>query len=104
METGCPPQFVEMLKQLHHNMMARVNVNGSLSEPISFDNGEKKGDIPTPTLFSMYFAVMLSHAFHDCDIVVYIHSIISSKVANFHRFNSKLKNFSFSCPRIPFRR
>ena len=25
---GCPPQFVEMLKQLHRNMKARVNVNG----------------------------------------------------------------------------
>ena len=55
---GCPPQFVEMLKQLHRNMKARVNLNGSLSEPIPVDNGVKKGDIPAPTLFSIYFAVM----------------------------------------------
>ena len=25
---GCPPQFVEMLKQLRRNMKARMNVNG----------------------------------------------------------------------------
>ena len=38
---GCPYEFVEMLKQFHHNMKARVNVNGSLSEPVSVDNGVK---------------------------------------------------------------
>ena len=65
---GCPPQFVEMLKQLHRNMKVRVNLNGSLSEPIPVDNGVKQGDIPAPTLFSIYFAVMLSYAFQDCDI------------------------------------
>ena len=55
---GCPPQFVEMLKQLRCNMKARMNVNGSLSEPILVDNGVKQGDTPAPTLFSIYFAVM----------------------------------------------
>ena len=32
-----------------------VNVNGSLSEPGSVDNGVKQGDIPAPTLLSIYF-------------------------------------------------
>ena len=62
---GCPPQFVELLKQLHRNMKATVNLNGSLSEPIPVDNGVKQGDIPAPTLFSINFAVMLLYATLD---------------------------------------
>ena len=58
---GCPPQFVEMLKQLHRNMKARVNAIGSHSAPIPVKNGVKQGDIPTSTLFNIYFAVMLSY-------------------------------------------
>ena len=90
---GCPPQFVEMLKQLHRNMKGRVNLNGSLSEPIPVDNGVKQGDIPAPTLFSIYFAVMLSYAFQDCDIGVFIRFRTSGKVFNLHRFTTKSKTF-----------
>ena len=90
---GCPFQFVEMLKQLHHDMKARVNVNGSLSESIPVDNSVKQGDIPAPTLFSIYFAVILSYAFHDCDIGVFIRFRTSGKVFNLRRFNTKSKTF-----------
>ena len=90
---GCPYEFVEMLKQFHHNMTARVNVNGSLSEAVSVDNGVKQGDITAPTLFSIYFAVMLEHAFKYCDIGVYIRFRTSGKVFNLRRFNSKSKTF-----------
>jgi hypothetical protein len=90
---GCPCEFVEMLKQLHRNMKARVNFNGSLSEPVPVDNGVKQGDIPAPTLFSIYFAVMLEFAFKNCDIGVYIRFRTSGKVFNLRRFNSKSKTF-----------
>ena len=74
-------------------MTARVNVNGSLSEPVSVYNGVKQGDITAPTLFSIYFAVMLEHAFKDCDIGIYIRFRTSGKVFNLRRFNSKSKTF-----------
>ena len=90
---GCPPQFVNMFKQLHRNMKARVNFNGSLSEPISIDNGVKQGDIPAPMLFSIYFAMCLVFAFQYCDIGVYIRFRTSGKVFNLRRFNAKSKVF-----------
>ena len=90
---GCPSEFVAILKQLHRNMKARVNFNGSLSEPVPVDNGVKQGDIPAPTLFSIYFAVMLEYAFKDCDVGVYIRFRTSGKVFNLRRFNSKSKTF-----------
>ena len=86
---GCPYEFFEMLKQLHHNMKVRVNVNGSLIAPDSVDNGVKQGDIPAPTLFSIYFSAMLEHAFKDFDIVIYIRFRTLGKVFNLRRFNSK---------------
>ena len=93
---GCPPQFVEMLKQLHRNMKAIVNVNGSFSEPIAVENGVKQGDIHArpPTLFYIYFAVMPSYTFQDCDIGVYIRFRTYGKVFNLRRFNTKSKSFS----------
>ena len=65
-------QFVKMFKQLHRNtcMKARLNVDGSLSEPIPIDKGVKA---PAPVLFSIYFAVMLSYTFQDCNIGVYMY-------------------------------
>ena len=90
---GCPPEFVEMFKQLHRNMKGLFNFNGSLSEPIAIDNGVKQGDIPAPILFSIFFAVTLTHAFQNCDIGVFIRFRTSGKVFNLRRFSSKTKTF-----------
>ena len=56
---GCPPTFVHTFRELHRDMKPRVAFNGRLSDEISVDNGVKQGDIPAPTLFSIYFAVLL---------------------------------------------
>ena len=52
------------------------------------------GAMPAPTLFSIYFAVILSHALQDCDIGVYIRFRTSGKAFNLCRFNTKSKTFS----------
>ena len=70
-----------------------MNLNGSLSEPIPVDNGVKQGDMPASTFFSIYFAVMLSNAFQDCDIGVFIRFRTSGKVFNLCCFNTKSKTF-----------
>ncbi|XP_014784919.1 uncharacterized protein LOC106879754 [Octopus bimaculoides] len=61
---GCPPQFVNLSKQLHSDMKARLNFNRSLSEPISIENGVKQGDIAAPTLFPIYFATWTTYQRH----------------------------------------
>ena len=53
----------------------------------------KQGDIPTPTYFPIYFAVMPSYAFQDCDIGVHICFGTSSKVFNLSCFNNKSRTF-----------
>ena len=69
---GCPDGFVRMIAELHRNMKGRVTVNGSLSEEIMIENGVKQGDIQAPTLFSIFFATLLLHAFQDCEKGVYL--------------------------------
>ena len=90
---GCPPTFVNMFKELHRNMKARVTFNGQLSEEIAIDNGVKQGDIPAPTLFSIFFAVLLSHAFIECDQGILLRFRTSGNVFNLRRFNTKSKTF-----------
>lgn len=44
-------------------MNARATFNVKLSDEIAIDNGVKQYDIPAPTQFSIYLAVMLSYTF-----------------------------------------
>ena len=90
---GCPPVFVNMFKKLHSNMKARISFNGHLSDTFQVDNGVKQGDIPAPTLFSIFFAVMLSHAFQDCNRGILLHFRTTGKVFNLRRFNARSKTF-----------
>ena len=90
---GCPPTFVNMFKQLHRNMKARVTFNGQLSDEIPIENGVKQGDIPAPTLFSIFFAVLLTHAFKDCEKGILLRFRTTGRVFNLRRFNTKSKTF-----------
>lgn len=90
---GCPPTFVNMFKQLYSNMQAQVNFNGELSEPIPVDNGVKQGGIAAPTLFSIYFAVAILHAFKNSDIGILVRYRTTGKLFNLTRYKAKTKTF-----------
>ena len=85
---GCTSSFVDKLRQMHRSMKARVNFNGQLSEELNIDNGVKQGDIPAPTLFSLYLTAVLWYAFHDCDIGVFLRFRTSGKVFNLRRLKA----------------
>ena len=61
-----------MIAELHRDMQCQVTVNGILSDEIPIENGVKQGDILAPTLFSIYFSVLLSYAFENCEAGVYM--------------------------------
>ena len=88
-----PSYFCEDVSRTSSDMKARVTFNGKLSE-FAVDNGVKPRDIPAPTLFSIYFAMLLTYAFQDCDKGVYIRFRTTGSVFNLRRFNTKTKNFS----------
>ena len=92
-KVGCPPGFVKVVKQLHRDMKARISFNGQLSGEIPIENGVKQGDILAPTLFSIFFATLLAHAFQNCDEGVYLRFRTTGSVFDLRRFNAKSKTF-----------
>nr|VZI08871.1 unnamed protein product [Spirometra erinaceieuropaei] len=62
---GCPERIIQMVRQLHDSIMARVADNGAVSAAFAVTNGVKQGCMLTPTLFSLMFSAMLMDAYRD---------------------------------------
>nr|VZI21292.1 unnamed protein product [Spirometra erinaceieuropaei] len=62
---GCTERFIQMGRQLHDGMMARVTDNGAVSEAFSVTNGVKKGCVLAPTRFSLMFYALLMGTYRD---------------------------------------
>ena len=87
---GCPEKFVGILKSFHDDMKVWVCSSGDLSEPIQVENGVKQGDIPAPTLFAVYFAIVFMVAFKDKDVPsVFIRYRTSGQLVNLKRLKFK---------------
>ena len=88
---GCPPKFVTIVRLLHDDMMARVQDDGSVSEPFQVSNGVKQGCVLAPTLFSMMFSAMLTDAFSGTDLGIGIRYRMDGSVFNLRRLQAKTK-------------
>ena len=69
---GCPPKFLTILRQLHEGQQGQVKRNGSLSGSFPISNGVKQGFVLAPTLFSIFFSIMLLEAKEDLPDGIYI--------------------------------
>ena len=59
---GCPPKFVTMICQLHEGQRGQVKQNGPLVDSFPISNGIKQGCVLAPSLFSIFFSMMLREA------------------------------------------
>ena len=55
---GCPPKFINILRQFHEGMTVRVKIAGSESEPFEVSRGVKQGCVLAPVLFNIYIQVV----------------------------------------------
>ena len=69
---GCPPKLLSLIKSFHTDMTGTVQFNGNLSEPFKVCNGVKQGCVLAPTLFDIFFSILLKHAFGTADEGVYL--------------------------------
>ena len=56
---GCPRKFLNMVIQLHEGKRDQIRLEGDLSKPFPISNGVKQGCVLAPTLFSIFFNMML---------------------------------------------
>ena len=56
---GSPLKFLAMIRQLHAGQRGQVKQNGTLSDSFPISNGVKQGCVLAPSLFSIFFSMML---------------------------------------------
>ena len=62
---GGPPRFLSILQQLHIGQKGQVKHNGEFSDSFPIENGVKQGCVLAPTLFAVFFSMMLREAKED---------------------------------------
>ena len=90
---GCPPKFLNMVVQLHEDQRGQVRLSSDLSEPFPINNGVKQGCVLAPTLFTIFFSMMLKHATADLDDEdgVYIRYRLDGSLFNLRRLQAHTK-------------
>ena len=97
---GCPPKFLIILRQLHEGQQGQVTHNGALSGSFPISNGVKQGCVLAPSLFSIFFSIMLHEAKEDLRDGNYIRFRIDGSLFNLRRLFARTKTIeelSLSC-------
>ncbi|CAH1266354.1 Hypp3340 [Branchiostoma lanceolatum] len=88
---GCPPKLLAILQQLHEGQKGQVKHSGDLSEPFPIDNGVKQGCVLAPTLFAIFFSMMLREAKEDLTEGIYIRFRTDGSIFNLRRLLARTK-------------
>ena len=80
-----------MVKAFHDGMQGRVQFDGCLSNPFPINRGVKQGCTLAPTLFGIYFALLLQYAFDGSCEDIFLHTRSDGKLLNITRLRSKTK-------------
>ena len=79
---GCPPILLSIVKSFHDDMKGTIVHDGSSSEPFDIRSGVKQGCVLAPTLFGIFFAVLLKQAFGDTNEGIYLHTRMDGNLFN----------------------
>ena len=88
---GCPPKLLSIIASFHVNMHGFVSFDGEISEPFKIESGVKQGCILAPTLFGIFFSLMLTYAFGTASDGIYLHTRHDGKLFNLKRLRAKTK-------------
>ena len=71
---GCPPKLLKMITSFHDDMNGTVQFDGSSSDPFPIKNGVKQGCVLAPTLFGLFFSLLLCYAFRESEDGIFLHT------------------------------
>ena len=88
---GCPEKLLNIIVSFHRNMQGVISFDGEISSPFPINGGVKQGCILAPTLFGIFFSMLLRKAFKDCSEGVYLHTRSDGSMFNLARLRAKTK-------------
>jgi len=88
---GCPPKLLALITAFHKDMQSTVCFDGATSDAFPVSSGIKQGCVLAPTLFGIFFSMLLHYAFADCSEGVYIRTRPDGKLFNIARLHAKTK-------------
>ena len=88
---GCPPKLLSIIRSFHEDMKGTVVFDGLTSAAFNIQNGVRQGCVLSPTLFGIFFAVMLKHAFGPTAEGIYLRTRAEGKLFNLSRLRAKTK-------------
>ena len=60
---GCPPTLLSIITSFHEDMQGTVRYDGTTSKAFPIRSGVKQGCVLAPTLFGIFFSLLLLYAF-----------------------------------------
>ena len=91
---GFPPKLLAIITSFHKDMHSTVCFDGSTSDAFPVSSGVEQGCVLAPTLFGIFFSMLLHYAFVDCEEGIYVRSRTDRKPLNIARLAPKLKSMS----------
>ena len=88
---GCPPKLLSLVKSFHQNMKGTVQFDGNVSEPFDIRNGVKQGCVLAPTIFGIFFSLLLKHAFGAANEGIFLRTRSDGRLFNLSRLRARTK-------------
>ena len=88
---GCPPKLQSMVESFDTDTKGTVQLNGSSSEPFKIRSGVKQRCVLDPTLFGIFFGLLLKHAFDTTTEGIYLRTRSDGRLFNLARLRAKTK-------------
>ena len=87
----CPPKLLSLIRSFHDGMLSTVQFVGDILSAFGINSGVKQCCVLAPTLFGIFFALLLKHAFGTSSDAVYFHTRTDGRPFNIARLRSKSK-------------
>ena len=88
---SCPSQLLSITASFHHDMKGIVSYDGEASDSFLIKSSMKQGCILAPTLFGIFFSLLLRFAFSHSDNGVHLHTRSDGKLFNLSCLKAKTK-------------
>ena len=82
-------RLLNIIKSFHQDMRGTVIYEGSTSDAFKIRSGVKQGCVLAPTLFGIFFAVLLRHAFGSTTEGIFLRTRSDGKLFNISRLRAK---------------